>query len=133
MANLLYLPFWFNPQMHLQALSTKDILRRDSKMSEDVDDAKNNSIKNDRILEDNVLSNTTGSWILSGSSENNSTQTISRNIMISSAAFNLPNPQLGSVIACELCQLLQIRRSPCRSWSIIFINYSDIWNVTQSY
>ena len=70
------------------------------------------------------------------SSENNSTQTISGNIMISSAAFNLANPQLESVIACEhceLCQLLQIRRSPCRSWSIIFINYSDIWNVTQSY
>ena len=34
-------------------------------MSEDVDDAKNNSIRNDRILEDNVLSNMTGSWILS--------------------------------------------------------------------
>ena len=34
-------------------------------MSEDVDDAKNNSVRNDRILEDNVVSNMTGSWILS--------------------------------------------------------------------
>ena len=34
-------------------------------MSEDVDDAKNNSIRNDKIPEDNVVSNMTGSWILS--------------------------------------------------------------------
>ena len=51
--------------MHQQALSNKDILRRESKMSEDVDDAKNNSIRNDKIPEDNVVSNMTGSWILS--------------------------------------------------------------------
>ena len=44
--------------MHQQALSNKDIL------SEDVDDAKNNSIRNDKTLEDNIVSNMTGSWIL---------------------------------------------------------------------
>ena len=65
MANLLYLPFWFNPQLQSQALSTKDILMKDRKITEDADDAKNNSIRNDQIPEEHVASNVTGSWILS--------------------------------------------------------------------
>ena len=43
------------------------------------------------------------------------------NIMISSAAFNLPNIQLRSVVTFEFHQLLQIRWSPCRSRSVIFL------------
>ena len=60
-----------------------------------------------------------------------------RKIMTSPPAPNLPKVQLCSVIGREARQLMQSRRTPCRSWNrignVISLNNSDIWNVIQIY